>query len=69
MTAADLREYVLELSEVGERSVECHLQMTLRFPARSAAQKQLLTPKVRKPRLAFTEEDWANIMYSDNSTF
>jgi transposase len=76
MTAADLKETVPELSAVSERSVQRHLQTTLDMPSRSAAQKPLLTLKMKKKRLAFcraykawTAEDWANVMFSDESTF
>jgi IS30 family transposase len=53
MTAADLKETVPELSAVRERSDQRHLQMTLGMPSRSAAQKPLLTLKMKKKRLAF----------------
>jgi hypothetical protein len=76
MTAADLKETLPELSAVSERYVQRHLQMTLGMPTWSAVQKPLLTLKMKKKRLAFcrpykawTEEDWANVMFSDKSTF
>ncbi len=76
MTADDLKENVPELPAISERSVQRHLQTTLGMPSRSAAQKPLLSLKVKKKRLAFckaykawTEEDWANIMLSDESMF
>lgn len=76
MTAADLKRSLPEIANVSERNVQFHLQKTLGLPSRSAAQKPLLTPKMIKKRLAFcrqyrdwTEADWANVMYSDESTF
>ncbi len=48
----------------------------LRLPSRVAAQKPLLTKKMKAKRLAFakkhhhlTEEDWSKVMYSNESTF
>ncbi len=48
----------------------------LKIPSRIAAQKPLLTKKIKGKRLAFakkylnsTEEDWSKVMFSDKSTF
>jgi hypothetical protein len=48
----------------------------LKIPSRMAAQKPLLTKKMKSKRLAFakkykhwTEEDWSKVMFSDESTF
>ncbi len=54
---------------MSERSIQRHLQITLKLPSRSAAQKPLLTPKMKKKRLAFcraykdwTAKDWEKVM-------
>jgi IS30 family transposase len=48
----------------------------LKIPSRMAAQKPLLTKKMKSKRLAFakkykhwTEEEWSKVMFSDESTF
>jgi hypothetical protein len=55
MTADYLKEIVPELSFVSEISVQRHLLMTLKLPGRSAAQKPLLTLKMKNKMLAFCE--------------
>jgi transposase len=76
MTASDLKQSLPELAPMSERSIQHHLQKSLNLPSRSAAQKPLLTLKMKKKRLAFcraykkwTAEDWERVMYSDESTF
>ena len=76
MTAAELRNTIPELQAVSERTVQRYLQKKLNLPSRSAAQKPLLTKKMKKKRLQFaknylhfTAEDWSKVMYSDESTF
>ena len=76
MTAADLRNSVPELQVVSEPTIQRTLQKTLKMPSRTAAQKPLLTEKMKKKRLQFaknyrhfTQEDWSKVMYSDELTF
>jgi hypothetical protein len=76
MTALDLKQTVAELATVSERTIQRSLQKDLKMPSRRAAQKPLLTEKMKKKRMAFckvyqhwTAEDWSNVMYSDESTF
>jgi transposase len=76
MTAADLQNSVPELRTVSERTIQRTLQRDLKMPSRIAAQKPLLTMKMKAKRLKFakayrhwTSADWAKVMYSDESTF
>ena len=76
MTAADQGNSVPELQVVSEPTIQRTLQKTLKMPSRTAAQKPLLTEKMKKKRLQFaknyrhfTQEDWSKVMYSDESTF
>ncbi len=74
--ASDIKEKVPEVAAVGLRHIRKLLVEKLRLPSRVAAQKPLLTKKMKAKRLAFakkhrhlTEEDWSKVMYSDESTF
>ncbi len=76
MTALDLKQTVAELATVSEQTIQQSLQKDLKMPSRHAAQKPLLTEKMKKKRMAFckayqhwTAEDWSKVMYSDESTF
>lgn len=76
MTAMDLKESLPELSELSERTIQHALAKYLKMPSRIAAQKPLLTPKMKKKRLNFakkykdwTPQQWATVMFSDESTF
>ncbi len=58
------------------RSIQHVLQKELGLPSRVATKKPLLTPAMVKKRLRFckkyvnwTEEDWTDVMFSDESTF
>jgi transposase len=58
------------------QQVQRALQKYLKMPSRSAAQKPLLAPKMKKKRLQFakayrhfTVDDWRKFMFSDESTF
>ena len=55
MTAADLRNSVPELQVVSERTIQRTLQKMLKMPSRTAAQKPLLTEKMKKKRLQFAK--------------
>ncbi len=76
MTASQLRETVLELSNMVDRTVQHALQKELKMPSTVAAMKPLLTQKMKKKRLAFCNKykNWTSaerqtVMYSDESTF
>ncbi len=76
MTAADLKETVPKVSSFSDRTIQHHLQKSLNLPNISAAQKPLLTPRMKKKKLAFcaaykdwSAADWEKVMYSDESTF
>jgi hypothetical protein len=76
MTTADIKATLPELSSLSDRTIQRHLQITLNLLSRSAAQKPLLTDRMKKKRLAFcrkyknwTAADWGKVMYSDESTF
>jgi transposase len=75
-TDGDNKEKVPEVAAVGLHHILKLLVEKLRLPSRVAAQKPLLTKKMKAKRLAFakkhrnwTEEDWSKVMYSDESTF
>jgi hypothetical protein len=76
MTAAEIQVSVSELRVVSERTIQWTLQKDLNMPCHIAAMKPLLTEKMMAKRLKFartyqhfTKEDWAKVMYSDESTF
>lgn len=76
MTAAELKNSLPELADVSERTVRRALLVHLKMPSRTAANKPLLSIKMKKKRLLFakkyqhfTAEDWGKVMYSDESTF
>lgn len=64
------------LSNVSERTIQRRLQLDLGLPSRQAAKKPLLTKKMKKARMDFckahlhwTEEDWKQVLFSDESSF
>ncbi|KAK4317377.1 hypothetical protein Pmani_011539 [Petrolisthes manimaculis] len=75
VTAKELKEmYADLLGEVSVRTVQIRLQKDLKLPCRRAAQKPLLTKKMKKQRVDFckrhadwTQEDWRRVMFSDES--
>ncbi|KAK4326954.1 hypothetical protein Pmani_002557 [Petrolisthes manimaculis] len=77
VTAKELKEmYPDLLGEVSVRTVQIRLQKDLKLPCRRAAQKPLLTKKMKKQRVDFckrhadwTQEDWRRVMFSDESAF
>jgi transposase len=76
MTASDLRQTVPELAFLSDRTIQRSLQKHLNIPSRCAAQKPLLTEKMKKKRIAFfkaykdwTPKQWEKVMYLDESTF
>jgi hypothetical protein len=76
LTAAEIQVSVPELRIVSERPIQRTLQKDLNMPCRVAAMRPLLTEKMTAKRLKFakkyrhfTKEDWAKVMYSDESTF
>jgi hypothetical protein len=76
ITAAELKETVPEVSPFSDQTIQHHLQKSLNLPSISAAQKPLLTPRMKKKRLAFcaaykdwSAADWKKVMYSEESTF
>jgi hypothetical protein len=75
-TAGDIKEKVPEVAAVGLRHIRKLLVEKLRLPSIVAAQKPLITKKMKAKRLAFakkyqhwTEEDWIKVMYTNESTF
>jgi hypothetical protein len=73
MTSSYLRQMVLELASLSDRTIQRSLQKHLNMLSRCAAQKPLLTEKMKKKRIAFykaykdwTPEQW-EVMYSDES--
>lgn len=77
LTASQLKEsHPKLLAKVSARTVRHRLQKDLKLPSRTAARKPLLNDRMRKARLAFakkyskwTKEQWAKVMWSDESTF
>lgn len=75
-TAKELIQEVEGFQDRSARFVQDRLKRVLGLPSRRAAKKPLLTEKMKKKRLAFakkyrswTQADWAQVMYSDESTF
>ena len=75
-TAKEVRREVVGWSGVSVRTIQRTLQKKLGLPSRRAAAKPLLTPAMVKKRLSFckkhlhwTEKDWENVMFSDESMF
>jgi hypothetical protein len=75
-TVSDIKELVPELAAVSEKHTNWLIVNKLKIWSRIAAQKPLLTEKMKVKRLAFakkyvgwTEEDWSRIMFSDESMF
>ena len=75
-TAKELKRMVEGWSHVSVRRIQAICQKRLGLPSRCAAKKPLLTDRMVKKRLAFcrkhrhwTEEDWENVMFSDESKF
>ena len=77
VTAKELKNMHADvLGEVSVRTIQHRLQKDLKLPCRRAAQKPLLTDKMRKQRLDFcrrhehwTSEDWRRVVFSDESAF
>jgi hypothetical protein len=76
MTSSDLRQTVPKLASLSDRTIQRSLQKHLNMLSRCAAQKQLLTEKMKKKRIAFCKaykdwppKQWEKVMYSDESTF
>ncbi len=64
------------MREVSKQTIHHTLQINLKMPSRVAAMKPLLMEKMKSKRLKFamkyqhfTAEDWAKVMYLDESTF
>lgn len=75
-SAKQLRRDVIGWQKISVRSIQHVLKKELGLPSRVAAKKPLLTPAMVKKRLRFckkyvnwTEEDWTDVMFSDESTF
>jgi transposase len=75
-TAGDIKEQVPEVAAVSVKHINWLIVNKLKIRSRIAAQKPLLTDKMKAKRLAFakkyvswTEEDWSRVMFSDESTF
>src|SRR5215469_10985849 len=77
ITARQLKSmYPDLLRNVSDRTVRHRLQNDLNMPSRAAARKPLLNDRMKKKRLLFamrhkdwTEEQWLEVMWSDESTF
>jgi transposase len=75
-TARIIKQEVPEVSGLTVRYINHLILKRLKIPSRIAAQKPLLTKKMKAKRLAFakkyrswTEEEWSRVMFSDESTF
>jgi transposase len=75
-TAKELRNEVPGWENRSVRYIQNTLQKRLGLPARKPAKKPLLTQKMKMKRIAFakkylnwTEKQWKNVMFSDESTF
>lgn len=75
-TAKELKKEVPGWESVSVRYIQKTLQKRLGMPARKPAKKPLLTQKMKMKRLAFakkylnwSEKQWMNVMFSDESTF
>jgi transposase len=75
-SARIIKQEVPEMAGLTVRYINHLIFKRLKIPSRIAAQKPLLTKKMKERRLAFakkyrqwTEEDWAKVMFSDESTF
>ena len=75
-TTKELKREVHGWHAMSVRRIQMTLKERLGLPARSAATKPLLTPAMVRKRLAFcknhlfmTEDDWENVMFSDESMF
>ena len=75
-TVKELKREVHGWHAASVRRIQKTLKERLGLPARSAATKPLLTPAMVRKRLAFckkhlfmTEDDWENVMFSDESMF
>ena len=75
-TAKELKREVPGWESKSVRVIQQTLRTRLGLPSRCAAAKPLLTAPMVKKRLAFckkylawTEEDWENVMFSDESMF
>jgi hypothetical protein len=53
MTPADIKATLPELSSLSDQTIQHHLQITLNLSSRSAAQKPLLTDRMKRKRLPF----------------
>jgi hypothetical protein len=75
-TAKELKQEIPGWGDISVRTIQRVLLQRLGLPARRAAQKPLLTPAMVKKRLAFckkhmswTEEDWEQVVFSDEAIF
>jgi hypothetical protein len=73
MKAAYLQNIVPELRSVSELTIQRTLHKDLKMPSNIAAQKPLLSIKMKAKRLKFakayrhwTSEDWSKVMYSES---
>lgn len=76
MTAKEAKREVAGCDKLSVRSIQHILKKRLNIPARRAAKKPLLTPPMVQKRLRFarkylhwTEDQWEEVMFSDESTF
>jgi hypothetical protein len=75
-TAKELKNEVPGWENMSVHYIQKTLQKRLGLPARKPAKKPLLTDKMKMKRLAFakkylnwSEKQWKNVMFSDESTF
>jgi transposase len=75
-TAKEVKAEVSGWSNISVRTIQKVCQKRLCLPSRCAAKKPLLTAKMVKKRISFckkhrhwTEKDWEEVMFSDESTF
>jgi hypothetical protein len=75
-TAGNIKEQLPEVAAVSVKHINWLIVNKVKIRSRIAAQKPLLTDKMKAKRLAFakkyvgwTEEDWSQVMFSDASTF
>lgn len=76
ITSGDLQNSIPTLSNVSKRTIRHRLSAELNLPARRPFKKPLVTEKMRKKRIEFckkhqdwTEEQWTQVMFSDESMF
>jgi hypothetical protein len=76
LTAQIIKQEVPEVTCLAVGYIKCLILKPMKIPSSIAAQKPLLTKKMKGKRLAFakkylnsTEEDWSKVMFSTKSTF